>query len=59
MIGLRGGWLDGRGTVHGAYDAWVLPVAGTAAELKPEGTLVALYGQGELWGSADVSVGKR
>lgn len=42
LLGPWGGWVDEQGMVHGANDAWIIPIAAAGSSSKPAGTLVFL-----------------
>lgn len=42
LLGPWGGWVDEQGKVHGANDAWIMPIAAAGSSSKPASTLVYL-----------------
>lgn len=47
LLGASGGWVDAKGTVHGAYDAWTGNLADTHFVSQAPGTLVSLVMMGQ------------
>jgi len=60
VIGPGGGWVDGKGVAHGAYDTWTIPVASVSSASVPAGTLVSLFvNDPNAWVPVVVSAPKR